>query len=112
MYYGTLTCFRSMQKNRQQVLILILKKVPLSSTGTSNMETTVKDNFEVYYREKLWEMIPAIYRHEDGIGDQQDVLRALIEVIAGQAAIMRRSQDRLWDDQFIDLCDDWAVPYI
>ena len=26
--------------------------------------------------------------------------------------MLRRSQDRLWDDEFIDLCDDWAVPYI
>ena len=26
--------------------------------------------------------------------------------------MLRRSQDRLWDDEFIELCDDWAVPYI
>jgi hypothetical protein len=27
-------------------------------------------------------------------------------------AFLRRSQDRLWEDVFIDSCDEWAVPYI
>lgn len=71
-----------------------------------------EDQFERYYAEKLWEMIPAIYRHEDGLAERPGVLRALVEVLAEQAAILRRSQDRLWDDQFIELCNDWAVPYI
>lgn len=72
----------------------------------------VNDQFERYYEEKLWEMIPAIYRNEDGLADEPGALRALVQVIAGQAAILRRSQDELWDDQFIDLCNEWAVPYI
>ncbi len=71
-----------------------------------------EDAFERYYTEKLWEMIPSIYRYEDGVGPRPDVLRSLVSVLARQAAILRRSQDRLWDDQFIDLCDDWAVPYL
>jgi len=70
-----------------------------------------QDNFEQYFAEKLWEMIPGIYRHEDGIAEDPGVLRALIEILAGQAAILRRSHDRLWEDQFIELCQDWAVPY-
>ncbi len=71
-----------------------------------------RDGFERYFAEKLWEMIPAIYRHEDGIAENPGVLRALVEVLAEQAAFLRRSQDRLWDDQFIELCDDWVVPYL
>jgi hypothetical protein len=71
-----------------------------------------RDKFEQYFAEKLWEMIPSIYRHEDGIAENPGVLRALVEVLAEQAAILRRSHDRLWDDQFIELCDDWAVPYL
>jgi hypothetical protein len=70
------------------------------------------DQFERYYAEKLWETIPAIYRHEDGLAEEPGVLRALVQVLAKQAAIVRRSQDHLWDDQFIDLCNEWAVPYI
>ncbi|MGA2488767.1 MAG: hypothetical protein ABSF99_01075 [Anaerolineales bacterium] len=71
-----------------------------------------QDNFKIYFAEKLWEMIPAVYRNEDGLGDQPGPLRALVEILAEQAAILRRSQDRLWEDQFIELCDAWAVPYI
>jgi len=71
-----------------------------------------RDGFETYFAEKLWEMIPSIYRHEDGLAERPGVLRALVEVLAEQAAILRRSHDRLWDDQFVELCDDWAVPYL
>ncbi len=72
----------------------------------------VNDHFEKYYSEKLWETIPSIYRHEDGLAEKPGVLRAIVQVIAKQAAILRRSQDSLWDDQFIELCNEWAVPYI
>lgn len=71
-----------------------------------------EDGFEIYFAEKIWEMIPAVYRREDGLGDHPGVLRALVEVLARQTAIMRRSHDRLWEDQFIDLCEDWAVSYM
>ena len=76
------------------------------------MAEQVHDQFEQYFAEKLWEMIPAVYRHEDGLGDNPGVLRALVEVLAEQAAVLRRSHDRLWEDQFIELCQNWAVPYI
>lgn len=76
------------------------------------MAELANDRFRRYYAEKLWEMIPPIYRLEDGLADRPGVLRALVEVLADQAAIVRRSQDRLWDDQFIDLCDNWAVSYL
>ena len=67
------------------------------------------DQLRQYYAEKLWELIPPLYRDEDGDGGP---LRALVEVLAEQAAIVRRSTDRLWDDEFIDLCDSWAVSYL
>jgi hypothetical protein len=70
------------------------------------------DGFEIYFAEKLWEMIPAIYRHEDGMSQNPGVLRSIVELIAEQAAVLRRSNDQLWDDQFIELCNDWAVPYM
>lgn len=71
-----------------------------------------EDLFESYYAEKLWEMIPAIHRHEDGLAANPGVLRAMVQVMAKQAAILRRSQDRLWEDEFIEWCNEWAVPYI
>ena len=74
--------------------------------------TEQNDQLEQYYLEKLWELIPPVYRDADGLDDHGGVLRGLATVLAEQAAIVRRSSDRLWDDQFIDLCDDWVVPYI
>ena len=72
------------------------------------------DGFERYYAEKLWEWIPEVYRDADDRDDSpgRGALRALVELIATQAAISRRDIDRLWDDQQIALADDWAVPYI
>ena len=70
------------------------------------------DRYETYYAEKIWEMIPELYRHEDGLAQQPGVLRALVEILAQQAAGLRRSQDRLWEDQFIEWCNEWAVPYL
>jgi hypothetical protein len=67
------------------------------------------DQLQQYYTEKLWELIPPLYRDEDG---DDGPLRALMEVLSEQAAIVRRSTDRLWSDEFIDLCDSWAVPYL
>jgi hypothetical protein len=77
-----------------------------------DLRPIAEDDFERYYAEKIWEWIPPVYRHEDGIAEDPEVLRSLVEVLALQAAIARRSTDRLWEDQFIDFCDDWAVPYI
>lgn len=74
--------------------------------------TPALDDFEQYYIEKIWDWIPPIYRDEDGLANNPDVLRAIVLILAEQAAISRRSVDRLWEDQFIELCDDWAIPYI
>ena len=72
------------------------------------IQLQANDQFEMYYTEKLWALVPEVYRYEDGAG----VLRSIIELLAHEAAIVRRSNDRVWEDQFIELCDEWAVPYI
>ena len=77
------------------------------------MDNGPRDGFATYFAEKLWEQIPAIYRHEDGLAPQPHVLRSVVEALANQAAILRRSDiDRIWDDVFVDLADDWAIPYL
>lgn len=76
------------------------------------MADTANDGYAQYYTEKLWELIPSYYRNEDGLAEPAGVLRAIVGVIAEQAAILRRSQDRLWEDQHVEHADDWAVPYI
>jgi hypothetical protein len=76
------------------------------------MGNQANDKFKIYFAEKIWEMIPAFYREEDGLAENPGVLRSIVEIVAEQAAYLRRSNDRLWDDQFVDLCDSWAIPYI
>ena len=73
---------------------------------------TPNDGYVAYYTEKIWTLIPAEYRRVDFVAENPGVLRAFVEVVATQAAVLRRSSDRLWDDFFVDLCDDWAVPYL
>jgi hypothetical protein len=76
------------------------------------MASVADDRFKTYFTEKIWEMIPAFYREEDGLADNPGVLRAFVDVLAEQATNLRRSNDHLWDDEFIDLCNAWVVPYI
>jgi hypothetical protein len=74
--------------------------------------TAVLDGFESYYTEKLWQLVPEVYRNEDGLAANPGVLRRIVELIGAEAAHSRRSIDRLWEDQHVETCDDWAVPYI
>jgi hypothetical protein len=71
-----------------------------------------EDGFARYYAEKLWDWLPEYHRTLDGEGPNPGVLRALVEIVAEQAGHLRRDIDRLWDDQSVELCDDWAVPYL
>src|SRR5439155_3498766 len=64
------------------------------------------------YDHLLQKLIPAFYREEDGPVENPGVLRGIVKIIAAQAALLRRNTDRLWEDAFIEDCDDWAVPYI
>src|SRR5690349_12256352 len=71
------------------------------------------DHYEAYYADKLWALLPSIYRAQDSDDfDKPGPLRELVNRIGAQAAIVRRSVDRLWEDQSIESCDDWVIPYI
>jgi hypothetical protein len=68
------------------------------------------DHYESYYADKLWGLLPAVYRAEDTDAfDQNGPLRELVNRIGAQAAILRRSIDRMWEDQSIETCDDWST---
>src|SRR5215813_10117704 len=74
---------------------------------------TDQDHYELYYADKLWNLLPAIYRAQDTDDfDRPGPLRELVNRIGAQAAIVRRSIDRLWEDQSIETCDDWVISYI
>jgi hypothetical protein len=71
------------------------------------------DLYDEYYAAKLWGLLPAVYRAEDSADfNVNGPLRGLVNRIGAQAAVLRRSIDRLWEDQSIEGCDDWVIPYI
>jgi len=82
------------------------------SIDTQMTSRPANDGYPQYYTEKLWSWVPEIYRTLDTESPANGVLRAMIELVAQEAAILRRDIDRLWDDQAIELCDDWAVAYL
>ena len=59
------------------------------------------DRYEIYYADRLWNLLPEIYRIAD---DADGALRELCARIGAQMAVVRRSIDRLWDDQSIETC--------
>ena len=75
--------------------------------------TDVNDGYDTYYAERLWQLLPAVYRtaDTDSLG-APGPLRELLNRIGAQVAVVRRSMDRLWADQSIETCDDWVIPYI
>lgn len=60
--------------------------------------------------EKLYALLPAMYRIRDAKGD--GALKALVTVIAEQMGVIEENFDQLYDDQFIETCAEWVVPYI
>ncbi|HSY48938.1 MAG TPA: hypothetical protein VLC46_09015 [Thermoanaerobaculia bacterium] len=59
--------------------------------------------------DRLIRMLPAVYGLRDA---SQQQLRALLNVISGQIGVMEENLAQLYDDQFVDTCDDWVLPYI
>ena len=75
--------------------------------------TAVSDRYEQIATDKLWALLPEVYRAGDSaVLDQPGPLYELVQRLAVQVAVVRRSLDRLWEDQSIEACDDWVIPYI
>jgi hypothetical protein len=63
-----------------------------------------------YSTEQLYRLLPAIYRIRDA--ERGYPLRGLIAVLAEQASMMEEDITRLYDNWFIETCNEWVVPYI
>ena len=62
-------------------------------------------------KDQFYKLLPAIYRiRDEERGDSP--LKALLSVIAEQLAILDEDLEQLYDDQFIETCAEWVVPYI
>jgi hypothetical protein len=60
--------------------------------------------------DRLYDLVPVVYRLRDA--DQGSPLRALLRVIAEQASVVERDIAGLYENWFIETCQDWVVPYI
>ncbi len=60
--------------------------------------------------DKLYALLPSIYR----IRDQEEgaPLKAFLAVLAEQAEVLEEDLAQLYDDQFIETCAEWVVPYM
>ena len=62
------------------------------------------------FAQRLYARVPAHYRVYDA--ERGQPLLALLRVVGEQVANIRQDLDALWDNFFIETCDDWVVPYI
>lgn len=60
--------------------------------------------------EQLYALLPATYRTRDV--ENGLPLQALIRVFSEQAAILEDTILQLYDDEFIETCASWVIPYI
>ncbi len=60
--------------------------------------------------DRLYALLPAVYRTRDAANGGQ--LRALFGVLAAQSDIVEQNLRQLYDDQFIETCAPWVIPYI
>lgn len=60
--------------------------------------------------DRLYKLLPLIYRQRDE--DKGFPLRALLRVIGEQVDVVEDDLTRLYENWFIETCEDWVVPYI
>jgi hypothetical protein len=60
--------------------------------------------------ETFYNLLPAFYRVKDS--EQGEPLRELLDVIAGQIAVVEENLEQLYDDLFIETCAECVVPYL
>ena len=60
--------------------------------------------------DRLYELLPVIHRQRDA--ELGWPLKALLRVIAGQVDVVEEDIRQLYDNWFIETCEDWVVPYI
>jgi hypothetical protein len=60
--------------------------------------------------ERLYQLLPALHRIRDA--EQGEPLRALLAVIENELERIEADAAELYDNWFIETCDEWVVPYI
>jgi hypothetical protein len=62
------------------------------------------------FPERLYSLWPTIYRQTDI--DEGEPLRAFMDLIESEFRILEADMGALYDNWFIETCDEWVVPYI
>jgi hypothetical protein len=60
--------------------------------------------------ERLYSLLPTIYRIRDA--EEGEVLRALLGVIEEEMQVLEQDIAGLYEDLFIETCDEWVIPYM
>lgn len=60
--------------------------------------------------DRLYELLPVFYRQRDL--ERGEPLRMLLRVIAEQVDVVENDIAQLYENWFIETCQDWVVPYI
>ena len=60
--------------------------------------------------DRLYELLPAIHRMRDA--EQGEPLKALLRVMTEQVDVVEENIAQLYENWFIETCEDWVVPYI
>jgi hypothetical protein len=60
--------------------------------------------------ERLYNLLPAVYRARDAA--RGEPLRALLSVIEQELELLEADIEGLYENWFIETCDEWLIPYI
>lgn len=63
-------------------------------------------------RVPLFERLPEIYRTRDAEQTPPDQLRAYLAAVEAAYGALYENIAQLYEDLFIDTCDDWVIPYL
>lgn len=62
--------------------------------------------------DRLYELLPTVYRIRDAEQGGQLKLKALLRIITEQVNLVEDDIKQLYENWFIETCEDWVVPYI
>jgi hypothetical protein len=60
--------------------------------------------------DRLYNLLPVVYRERDE--ERGFPLRAVLRVMAEQVDVVEENIEQLYENWFIETCEDWVVPYI
>ena len=63
-------------------------------------------------RVPLFDRLPEIYRTRDALQAPADQLRAFLGALEGPFSDLHENIAQLYEDLYIDTCDDWVIPYL